>query len=112
MKNPLFLVPLLCALLWQSSARAATQSELDAISTMGELNGIALQCRYIEQMRRIKLSLVMHLPKQRELGDWFEHTTNNSFMDFMRKDAQCPTLQQFDEQLDAAIKEIAVTFKQ
>lgn len=112
MKKNLFMMPLLCAVLWQAPVRAATQPELDAISAMGELNGIALQCRYIERVQRIKLSLVMHLPKQRELGEWFEHTTNNSFIDFMRKGSACPTRAQFDEQLDVAIKQIETTFKQ
>lgn len=112
MKKIISLLPFVLVLLWQSSALAATQAQLDAISPMGKLNGIALQCRYVEQMQRIKMSLVLHLPKQRELGDWFEQTTNSSFLDFMNKDLSCPDINLFEQQIDAAIKQVATTFKQ
>ena len=106
------LVILIVALSGVSSAQAATESQLNAIAKMGELNGVALQCRYMDQMQRIKMTLVLHLPKQRELGDWFESTTSGSFMDFMTKDSACPGALPFIEQVDAAVKEIETTFKQ
>lgn len=112
MKKSIYLLPLFLVSVWQPVAQAATPAELAAISSMGELNGIALQCRYLKQMQRIKLSLVLHLPKQRELGDWFEQTTNNSFLDFMNKDAVCPDMGSFDQRVDSAIDGIATVFKQ
>ncbi len=112
MKNMKLLVILIVALSGVSSAHAATENQLNAIAKMGELNGVALHCRYMDQMQRIKMTLVLHLPKQRELGDWFESTTSSSFMDFMAKDSACPGALPFIEQVDAAVKGIETTFKQ
>lgn len=98
-------------MLWQPYAVAATQSELDAIAAMGEVNGIALQCHYIGQMQRIKRVLVLNLPKRRELGDWFEQKTNASFMRFMEDDSSCPDSLIFQQQVDLAIKNIEAVFK-
>ncbi len=110
-KSKIFLT-LLVVLLWLSPATAATEQQLAAIASMGELNGVALHCHYTEQMQRIKLNLVLHLPKERALGDWFEQATSVSFMDFMNKKSTCPGGQDFVEQVDAAIKNIEVSFKQ
>jgi len=106
------LIMLIVALFAVTSAQAATESQLNAIAKMGELNGVALQCRYLDQMQRIKMTLVLHLPKQRELGDWFESTTSSSFMDFMTKNSACPGAVPFVEQVDAAVIDIETTFKQ
>ncbi|MBT3206433.1 MAG: hypothetical protein HOM14_18690 [Gammaproteobacteria bacterium] len=112
MQNIKLTVTLLVALSWLSPAQATTENQLNAIAKMGELNGVALQCSFMEQMQRIKLNLVLHLPKQRELGDWFEQKTSASFMDFMSKDSSCPDSTEFVEQVDAAIMNIETTFKQ
>lgn len=111
MKKLKIFLPLFMAVLWVSPAQSATDNQLSAIEKMGALNGVALQCRYMDQMQRIKLSLVLHLPKQRALGDWFEKTTNTAFMDFMGDDESCPDSLDFVEQVDAAIKEIELAFK-
>lgn len=105
-------LPFLLALLWLTPAQAATESQLSAIAGMGKLNGVALQCSYVEQMQRIKMTLVLHLPKQRALGDWFEHSTSESFMEFMSKGLPCPGPQLFIEQVDTAVKTIETVFKQ
>ncbi|MCK4708354.1 MAG: hypothetical protein KAU21_07040 [Gammaproteobacteria bacterium] len=107
-----YIVPLITALFWLSPVQSATDSQLSAIGDMGRLNGVALQCRYTEQMQRIKMTLVLHLPKQRALGEWFEQTTSTSFMDFMNKGSSCPDSQSFVEQVDTAIKKIEIVFKQ
>lgn len=94
-----------------ATATAASQEQrLDAIARMGELNGIALQCRYLDQMRRIKQVLIRHLPKERALGEWFEKTTSDSFMDFMQKREECPGLIEFEQDLDQASQRIAEVF--
>lgn len=111
MKHKLHLIPLLSSLLWLSPASAATESQLAVIASLGELNGIALQCRYTEQMQRIKLSLVLHLPKQRALGEWFEHTTNQSFMNFMNNNSTCPDSTAFVQQIDNAVNVLGKEFK-
>lgn len=112
LKVLLFLSALvLSALACQSTAMAADDAKLSAIAEMGRLNGIALQCQYLDQVQRIKQALVMNLPKERALGDWFEQKTNASFMDFMNSQASCPGLLQFDKDLAQATQELETAFK-
>lgn len=112
MKNIKFPVLLMISILWIPVAQSATEKQLAAIGAMGKLNGIALQCSFKDQMQRIKMNLVLHLPKQRELGVWFEQTTNKSFMEFMSNDATCPDEQEFKLMVDGAVEKIEKTFKQ
>ena len=92
-------------------AQAAEHDDrLQAIARMGELNGVALQCRYLDQMRRIKQVLIRHLPKERALGEWFEKTTQDAFMSFMQENRECPGLIEFERDLDAASERIAEVF--
>lgn len=81
-----------------------------AITRLGELNGVALQCRYFEQMQRIKQVLVANLPKRRELGLLFEDATNKSFMAFMQQDAACPGSADLVSQVDAAVVDLESAF--
>ncbi len=111
MINKITLLPLLSALVWLPSAQSATEDELASISRMGELNGIALQCSYVDQMQRIKQALVVNLPKRRELGEWFEKTTNTSFMSFMEKQSTCPDALIFVDDVGVAISKLETTFK-
>ena len=111
MKKLKIILPLITTVFWLSPAQSASESQLSAIEGMGQVNGVALQCRYMDQMQRIKMTLVLHLPKQRALGDWFEQTTNSSFMDFMSKGGSCPDSVSFAEQVDAAIKNIEIAFE-
>ncbi len=111
MRTAKITLALVLLMLLQAPATAATQEQrLDAIARMGELNGIALQCRYLDQMRRIKQVLIRHLPKQRALGEWFEKTTNDSFMGFMQSGEECPGLIEFEQDLDQASQRIAEVF--
>ena len=97
---------------WQTAALAASEKQLSAIAEMGRLNGIALQCRYLEQIQRIKRQLVLNLPKQRALGDWFEQKTNASFMAFMKNNDSCPGVANFDKALQQAEADLQAVFKQ
>ncbi len=113
MKQLLTMLALISALGWQLPVRAAaSDAQLAAIAEMGRLNGIALHGGYPEQVQRIKKVLVLNLPKERALGDWFEQKTNASFMDFMSRQANCPGLLEFDRELDRAEKQLESAFKQ
>lgn len=101
---------LLMALLFSAQLYAATDAQRKAIEDIGELNGVALQCSYIDKVRVIKLALVNNLPKQRVLGQWFEDATNQSFMNFMQSDQSCPRIDQFSIDVDAAISQIEAEF--
>ncbi len=105
---PLTVLLLLSSL--HSAFAADRDARLQAIARMGELNGIALQCRYLDQMRRIKQVLIQNLPKQRALGEWFETTTQDSFMAFMQSDRECPGLIEFERDLDEASRQIREVF--
>jgi len=98
--------------LFAHPAHSATEDQHAAISRLGMLNGIALQCRYFEQMQRIKLTLVANLPKRRELGLLFEDVTNKSFMGFMHQDATCPGSADFVSRVDAAVGKLESAFSQ
>ncbi len=112
MKNKIMLLISLSVISWATSLQAMTDSQQQVISSIGKLNGIALQCRYIDQVKRIKMALVESLPKQRMLGEWFEQSTNASFMEFMEKDQVCPAAQLFQLEVDAAIENIKSEFSQ
>ncbi len=112
-KKLLFL-PLLILEIISSSAfatQAATESQLSSIAELGRLNGVALQCQYVTQMQQIKQALVLNLPKQRALGEWFENKTNDSFMAFMKANASCPSAVNFMQQVNAAIITMETEFK-
>ena len=85
--------------------------QLQAIARMGELNGVALQCSYLEQVQRIKQALILNLPKQREFGIWFEKTTQDSFMNFMQNSLTCPDVNDLDQQIYSAISQLKSEFK-
>jgi len=93
------------------ASRAATESQLNSITDLGRLNGVALQCSYTTQMQQIKQALVLNLPKQRALGEWFENKTNDSFMAFMKKNASCPSAVDFMQEVNAAIITLESEFK-
>lgn len=115
MNNKILKILPLAILLFISSnvvaARAATDSQLNAIAELGRLNGMALQCSYTTQMQQIKQALILNLPKKRALGEWFENKTNESFMSFMTTKASCPSVVEFMQQVNAAIITLEVEFK-
>lgn len=101
---------LLTALLFASQLPAATDTQRKAIEDIGQLNGVALQCSYIDKVQVIKLALVNNLPKQRILGQRFEDATNKSFLKFMESGQACPRIDQFSSEVDAAIKQVEAEF--
>ncbi|MCP4494454.1 MAG: hypothetical protein GY820_45220 [Gammaproteobacteria bacterium] len=99
-------------LIYQTSLWAASESQLAAVSRAGELNGTALQCSFLEQTQRIKRALVLNLPKQRELGEWFDVNTNLSFMNFISSNSVCPDENSFKAQVGNSIEQLKSAFKQ
>ena len=93
------------------AAQAASDSQLNVIADLGRLNGVALQCSYTTQMQQIKQALVLNLPKQRALGEWFENKTNDSFLAFMTTNASCPSAVDFMQEVNAAIITLESEFK-
>ncbi|MCW9024291.1 MAG: hypothetical protein OQK73_06380 [Gammaproteobacteria bacterium] len=99
------------ALFFSSLVMAAeTEPQRQSIEALGELNGIALHCQYLEHVRFIKQSLVETLPKKRRLGDIFEDATNTSFLAFAQRRDSCPSPAEFDQQVNAAIDQLYKAF--
>jgi hypothetical protein len=71
-------------------ASAAEDPRYAAVAALGELNGVALQCKYLDQVRRMKAAVVAHAPKERSFGLAFDEATNKAFLAFARTAASCP----------------------
>jgi len=97
-------------LLWGSQVHAFTDEQNQSIEQMGELNGIALSCRYFDQVKHIKKALVEALPKRRELGRTFEAVTDKTYREFIATKASCPTAEAFAADVDAAIQMLNQSF--
>jgi hypothetical protein len=110
MKFSIFSSVLCVGVLWAQSVNTESEERLAAIARLGELNGVALQCRYFDQTQRIKQTLVANLPKRRELGLLFENTTNQSFLSFMKRDDTCPGSVVFVRQVDTAVSDLEAAF--
>jgi hypothetical protein len=105
---PLFLLALILPLL--TSAAPLDKAGLAAVEELGRLNGIALNCRYFDQVRNIKQILIDNLPKRRELGQVFEDKTNESFKAFIQSGSACPSPVAFAAEVDRAGQELARIF--
>ncbi len=89
---------------------AATEEQLNSIKRIGQLNGVALQCKFFQEARRMKLALVAALPKRRQLGQTFDDSTNESFLEFIKNKSECPEKQQFILKVDAAVADLNKAF--
>ena len=82
-----------------------------AIETLGELNGVALQCGFFPQTKNIKKALVETLPKRRALGQSFEEITHRSFLEFANSGHICPSDTDFSRQVETAIGNLEQAFR-
>lgn len=90
--------------------QASTEDQLNSIETLGALNGVALQCGYLQQAGRIKSALIVNLPKERQLGRLFEEVTNKSFLASLEDPAGCPGEEALAERVDAGITTLKKAF--
>lgn len=93
-----------------SQAGAVTEGQFESIRKMGQLNGVALHCKYLGETRRMKQALVSALPKRRQLGKAFDDITNESFLAFIQNKSACPEKEQFTAEVDAAIASLMTAF--
>ena len=89
---------------------AIGDQQYQAIRALGDLNGVALQCRYLEQTHRMKKALVRVLPKRRALGQGFDDVTNESFLRFIEQKGSCPAETSFSGQVGDAIHDLEQAF--
>ena len=110
MKIFFLLLALLAAMPAASLGDTPDKAGLAAVEELGRLNGIALNCRYFDQVKRIKQILIDNLPKRRELGQVFEEKTDASFKEFIQSGAACPSPVAFASDVGKAGDELARVF--
>ncbi len=98
------------ALFMSSVAIAESDAQFAAIARLGDLNGVALHCHYLDQTERMKAGLVDMLPKKRQLGEYFDARTNMAFMDFISKRASCPDRGDFSGRVGEALQVLRAEF--
>lgn len=103
-------VVLLFLLLLGLPAHAFTDEQNQSIEQMGRLNGIALSCRYFDQVKHIKKALVEALPKRRELGRAFEAVTDQTYREFIANKSTCPTAEAFAADVEMTIQTLKQRF--
>ena len=106
------LIPLVLLLSMTSlNSSAVSDVQYEAIKALGKLNGVALNCRYISEARRIKGSLIVALPKRRALGEAFDQITNEAYLQFIEENAECPGAELFGAEVDSAISGLNEAFR-
>lgn len=81
-----------------------------AVAGLGSLNGVALQCKYLDQVRRMKAAVVAHAPKERSFGLAFDDATNQSFLAFIREGRACPSHDTLERQVGHQIDAMQEAF--
>lgn len=84
------------------------EQQNQAVSRLGELNGIALNCDYPAETMRMKKALIANVPKRRGIGQLFDDKSHESFLSIIRQGAICPD----ERELQGWIDEAIVTLKQ
>lgn len=81
-----------------------------AVKALGALNGVALQCKYIDQVRRMKAAVVGNAPKERSFGLAFDQATNDAFLAFIKDKAACPPHDSLERQVGHQIDDLQAAF--
>ena len=109
-----FITPFVLVSLFVTSlvaADAETDARYDAVKALGRLNGIALQCKYIDQVSRMKQAVVKTVPKERSFGLAFDQAANDSFLAFIQEQSPCPGPAGFEKDISQQIELLRQTFK-
>ncbi|HKJ77342.1 MAG TPA: hypothetical protein VKA64_09075 [Gammaproteobacteria bacterium] len=91
-------------------AGAATDAQEQAIRDLGAVNGVALNCGYFEQVKHMKHSMIVSVPKMRTLGMVYEDATDESYRNFVEQDKTCPTEHELSRRVDKAVARIKEVF--
>lgn len=110
-KRKLVAAALALSILSSATAVALDDPRYAAIDALGELNGIALQCKYIKQVRRMKFAVVLNAPKERSFGLAFDQAANRSFLRFIEQQQPCPNADNFARRVGHQIDTVREVFK-
>lgn len=97
-------------LLFTLPVHSVTDEQYATIKKLGQLNGIALNCGYLDETRKMKKALVLALPKTRQLGEAFERETNKGFLQLIESKSPCPTEEALSSQVDQAVEALNAAF--
>lgn len=107
-----FITPfVLASLIVTSPVVADDEARYDAVKALGRLNGIALQCKYIGQVSRMKQAVVETVPKERSFGLAFDQAANDSFLAFIQEQSPCPGPAGFENDVAQQIESLQQAFK-
>ncbi len=107
-----FITPfVLASLIATSPVVADDEARYDAVKALGRLNGIALQCKYIGQVSRMKQAVVETVPKERSFGLAFDQAANDSFLAFIQEQSPCPGPAGFENDVAQQIESLQQAFK-
>lgn len=81
-----------------------------AITTMGEVNGIALACQQMALVSRARNAVATTAPKTRVNGEIFEEATNASYLEFGNSKKECPDATALVQRLNDAEKRLTAAF--
>lgn len=101
----------LAAALATAPAGAATETQEQAIEQLGEVNAVALNCGYFEQVKHMKHAMLVSVPKMRTLGMIYEDATDRAYKEFVGADRACPTQRQLSRRVDAAVERLKKVFR-
>ncbi len=103
------IISLLIGLLY-GPAFGDTQQQFDSLKAMGKLNGVALQCKYLKQVQKMKAAIVESAPPERSIGLAFDQASNDSFLAFLASGQPCPGPAGFEREVSQAIADMKAAF--
>lgn len=87
-----------------TTANAGGDIRYESVKSLGRLNGVALQCKYLDQVTRMKQAVVDTAPKERSFGLAFDLSTNEAFLGFIEAQSACPGPAGFESDVGEAIE--------
>jgi hypothetical protein len=89
---------------------AISDTQFESVRGVGKLNGVALNCGYIDETRRMKRALVATVPKLRVIGQAFDESTNEAFLQMIADKAPCPAERTLSSSVDQALQQLQQQF--
>ena len=100
---------LLVTLLTARTGNAISQEE-EALRKLGAVNGLALYCKSLKQVRIIKKAIIRGVPKIRDYGEDFEEETNAAYLDAVSRQLPCPDATQLESDVTNAVAHMTEVF--
>ena len=90
------------------AAHAQTESGLQVISNLAQLNGQALACQDLKSAGRAKRLMLAHAPKTARFGTAFEEGTQQGYLAQTRNKSACPGIAALSARLDALAQQLQI----